>query len=88
MMQSEGMEGGPINLGNPSEFTILELAQRVIDLTGSKAKLVFKPLPSDDPIKRKPDITAAADFLGWSPQISLDEGLRKTIPYFQSFIRR
>ena len=88
MMQSEGMEGGPINLGNPAEFTILELAQRVIDLTGSKAKLVFKPLPSDDPIKRKPDITAAADFLGWSPQISLDEGLRKTIPYFQSFIRR
>lgn len=88
MMQSEDMEGGPINLGNPSEFTILELAQRVIDLTGSKAKLAFRPLPSDDPIKRRPDITAAADFLGWRPQISLDEGLRKTIPYFQSFLRR
>ena len=88
MMQSEDMEGGPINLGNPSEFTILELAQRVIDLTGSKAKLAFKPLPSDDPIKRRPDITAAADLLGWRPQISLDEGLRKTIPYFQSFLRR
>ncbi|MCK9617156.1 MAG: SDR family oxidoreductase [Lentimicrobiaceae bacterium] len=77
---------GPVNIGNPGEFTILELAQRVIELIGSKSKLVFEPLPSDDPLQRKPDITMAQNLLNWKPNIPLDEGLKKTILYFREII--
>ena len=75
-------EPGPINLGNPVEFTMLELAQTVIRLTNSSSKLVFMPLPTDDPLQRKPDITLAQNKLGWTPSISLEAGLQKTISYF------
>jgi len=79
---------GPVNLGNPNEFTIRELAEKVIVLTGSKSKLVFKPLPSDDPMQRCPDITLAKELTGWLPRIALDQGLEKTITYFDGLIRR
>ncbi len=78
---------GPINLGNPDEFTIRELAELVIELTGSKSKLVKKPLPSDDPKQRQPDITQAKKLLKWQPAIKLREGLKKTIPYFEKLVR-
>lgn len=74
---------GPINLGNPGEFTIKELAEKVIELTGSSSKLIYKPLPSDDPKQRCPDISKAKKLLNWEPKIQLDEGLKKTILYFQ-----
>jgi UDP-glucuronate decarboxylase len=77
---------GPVNLGNPGEFTILELAQKVIDLTGSRSELVFRPLPSDDPTQRCPDISLARDKLGWQPRVDLDDGLRKTIAYFDTLL--
>ena len=73
---------GPINIGNPSEFTILELAEQVIELTGSRSKVVFRPLPNDDPRRRQPDIAMARDALGWVPTVELREGLKKTIDYF------
>ncbi len=76
---------GPINLGNPNEFTMLELASKVIDMTGSKSKLIFQPLPADDPKQRQPDIRIAGEWLGgWSPNIQLEEGLKKTITYFEN----
>jgi len=75
---------GPVNVGNPNEFTILQLARQVIDLTGSKSQIVFKPLPSDDPVRRQPDITLAREVLQWSPSTGLDEGLRKSIEYFRA----
>jgi UDP-glucuronate decarboxylase len=78
---------GPINIGNPNEFTIRQLAERVIALTGSSSKLVFKPLPSDDPRQRKPDIGLAQRTLGWQPTIELDEGLRHTIGYFDQLMK-
>jgi len=74
---------GPINLGNPTEMTMLELAERVIALSGSRSKLVFKPLPQDDPKQRKPDITVAKASLDWAPKVSLDDGLKETIQYFR-----
>ena len=74
---------GPVNVGNPGEFTMLELAEMVIKLTDSKSKLVFEPLPSDDPMQRKPDITLAKKVLDWEPKIKLEEGLVKTIEYFK-----
>lgn len=77
---------GPVNTGNPNEFTIKELAEKVIDLTGSKSELVSKPLPSDDPTQRQPDITLAREKLGWEPKIQLEEGLKKTIPYFEMLL--
>ena len=77
-------EPGPINLGNPVEFSMLELAQTVIRLTNSSSKLVFMPLPTDDPLQRKPDITLAQSKLNWTPSIKLEEGLKKTIAYFSS----
>ena len=77
---------GPVNLGNPAEFTILELAEILIRMTGSRAKIVFKPLPQDDPTQRKPDITLAQKKLGWQPRVSLEEGLAKTIEYFRGVI--
>lgn len=73
---------GPMNIGNPVEMTIRELAEAVIDLTGSKSKLVFEPLPSDDPVQRKPDIGFARRSLDWEPKIKLRDGLVQTIAYF------
>ncbi len=78
---------GPINLGNPTEFTIKELAQKIIDLTNSRSTLIYKPLPSDDPTQRCPDITLANNQLGWKPTITLEMGLKKTIPYFENMLR-
>jgi len=77
---------GPVNLGNPDEFTIHELAEKVIALTGSKSKLVFKPLPSDDPMQRCPDITLAQKKLGWTPTVALQQGLEQTIAYFRNLL--
>ncbi|MFH1481094.1 MAG: UDP-glucuronic acid decarboxylase family protein [Pseudomonadota bacterium] len=77
---------GPVNLGNPVEFTILELAEKIIELTGSKSKIVYKPLPADDPKQRQPDIRLAKKELKWSPKVTLEEGLKKTIPYFETLI--
>lgn len=73
---------GPVNIGNPGEFTILELAEKVIALTGSQSKIIFEPLPADDPKQRQPDITLAREKLGWEPTVSLDEGLKPTIAFF------
>jgi UDP-glucuronate decarboxylase len=83
MMNTKSDITGPINLGNPNEFTMLELAEKVIKLTGSKSKLDFKALPSDDPKQRKPDITLAQTKLNWNPKIELEEGLQKTIEDFK-----
>lgn len=77
---------GPVNLGNPEEFTIEELAHKVIELTNSKSKIIYKPLPEDDPIKRKPDITKAISSIDWKPRVGLEEGLKKTIDYFKKII--
>jgi UDP-glucuronate decarboxylase len=77
---------GPVNLGNPNEFTMLELAQKVIELTNSKSKLIFEPLPQDDPRQRQPNIDLAAKVLGWKPVVELEEGLTKTIEYFTRFV--
>lgn len=84
MMASEDEFTGPVNIGNPGEFTVAELANLVVELTGSKSNIVYKPLPEDDPRKRKPDITLARTKLGWEPTIPLKEGLLKTIDYFKS----
>ena len=79
---------GPVNIGNPGEFTILELAQKVIEQTDSKSKIIHKELPTDDPLQRKPNITLAKKELGWEPQIDLDAGMDKTITYFRSLLKR
>jgi UDP-glucuronate decarboxylase len=86
LMKSPPSMTGPINLGNPQEFTILELAKRVIDLTGSSSRIVHRPLPEDDPKQRRPNIDRAREALGWSPAIDLETGLRRTIPYFESLL--
>jgi UDP-glucuronate decarboxylase len=86
LMNSDDSITGPINCGNPNEFTILELAEKVIKLTNSKSKIIYKPLPSDDPMQRKPDISKAKELLGWEPKIQLEEGLLKTIEYFKTQI--
>jgi UDP-glucuronate decarboxylase len=86
LMNSPDLFTGPVNLGNPGEFTILELAQQVLEMTGSKSELVFRPLPADDPRQRRPDITVAQKELGWDPGINLGQGLEKTINYFQKII--
>jgi UDP-glucuronate decarboxylase len=83
MMAASDDFTGPVNLGNPNEFTILELAQKVIELTGSTAKIVYQPLPEDDPLQRQPNITLAKKQLGWEPKIQLEEGLKRTIQYFK-----
>jgi UDP-glucuronate decarboxylase len=77
---------GPVNLGNPGEFTILELAEKVIAMTGSTSKISFEPLPEDDPTQRQPDITLARNELGWEPKVSLDEGLVPTVAHFQKLV--
>lgn len=84
MMNSRADFTGPCNLGNPGEFTMVELAHLVIRLTGSKSRLVYRPLPSDDPLQRKPVIDLAEKELGWKPSVSLEEGLKKTIEYFRA----
>lgn len=88
MMESEKGFTGPVNIGNPNEFTILELATKVIELTGSKSKISFIPLPSDDPMQRQPNISLAKEKLGWSPMVQLNEGLVKTIEYFDNELRK
>lgn len=77
---------GPVNIGNPGEFTMIELAEKVIEMTGSKSEIIHKPLPIDDPMKRKPDITLAKEKLKWEPMVALNEGLKQTIDYFKSVI--
>ncbi|HNZ48441.1 MAG TPA: SDR family oxidoreductase [Candidatus Hydrogenedentes bacterium] len=86
MMDTDGFHG-PVNLGNPGEFTILELAQKVIDLTGSRSVLEYHPLPENDPTRRRPDISLAEERLGWSPKVPLEEGLTETIRYFDTLLR-
>lgn len=77
---------GPVNIGNPGEFSMLELAELVRKLTGSKSKIIFQPLPQDDPKQRQPDITLAKSALGWEPKVKLEDGLKETIGYFKSFL--
>jgi len=86
MMNSKKSFIGPVNLGNPNEFTILELAEKIIDITGSQSKIIHKPLPGDDPKQRKPDITLAKKELDWKPKINLEDGLAKTIGYFEKLL--
>lgn len=88
MMQTDYGITGPVNLGNPKEFTLLELAQKVLNLTGCKSEIIFAPLPQDDPKRRRPDITLAKQLLDWSPEISLDVGLEKTIKYFDNLNKK
>jgi UDP-glucuronate decarboxylase len=87
LMQSEEGFTGPVNLGNPSEFTVLELAETVLRLTGSESKLRFGPLPPDDPRQRQPDISLAKRQLNWEPKVTLEEGLKETIAYFKSLLQ-
>ena len=86
LMNSSSDINGPINLGNNSEFTMIELAEKVLNLTNSKSKLIFKPLPLDDPRQRQPDLTKAKTELDWVPSISLDDGLKETINYFKKIV--
>jgi len=86
LMESHKSITGPINMGNPSEFTMIELAELVIKLTSSRSKLKFKPLPEDDPKQRQPNISLAKSKLNWSPKVSLEEGLNKTITYFKNLL--
>ncbi|WP_417941213.1 UDP-glucuronic acid decarboxylase family protein [Flavobacterium sp. RS13.1] len=86
LMNSKDSFIGPVNVGNPNEFTILELAKKIIELTGSRSEIIYKPLPSDDPMQRQPDISLAKNELDWSPRINLDEGLIKTIDYFKTVV--
>ncbi len=87
MMERDGFIG-PVNLGNPNEFTILELAEKVIEMTGSKSKIVYEPLPQDDPTQRQPDISLARRMLKWEPKIELDQGLTSTIEYFSEVLKK
>ena len=77
---------GPVNLGNPGEYTMLEVAEMVLKLTGTRSKIVFKPLPQDDPTQRQPDITLARHALGWEPKVAFEEGLQRTVAYFQTLL--
>lgn len=86
LMESSKDFVGPVNLGNPGEFTILALAEHVLKLVGGSSKLVFEPLPQDDPMQRQPDISLAEQRLQWSPKIQLEDGLRKTIDYFEEHL--
>lgn len=86
MMDSEKGFTGPVNMGNPGEFTMLELAENVLRLVGGKSKLSFHPLPTDDPKQRKPDITLAKEKLGWEPRVGLEDGLKETIAYFKKVV--
>jgi dTDP-glucose 4,6-dehydratase len=77
----------PVNLGNPDEITLLELAHRILGVTGSKSRIVYRPLPEDDPKVRRPDIGKARHLLGWEPRVSLDEGLQRVLPYFRNKVK-
>ena len=88
MMETNSGIIGPINLGNQNEFTLLELSDLVLKLTGSKSNSIFKPLPQDDPKKRKPDITLAKNLLNWEPKIQLWDGLKKTVSYFKEIVKK
>ena len=81
-------ENDPVNIGNPHEMTIKEIAETIIRMTGSKSQIVYRPLPTDDPKQRRPDITRARTLLGWEPKVQLDEGLVKTIEYFRTKVDR
>ena len=87
LMNSANEVTGPVNLGNPNEFTMIELANKVIELTFSRSEIIFEPLPQDDPKQRQPDINLAKDLLGWQPSVELSDGLSTTINYFQSIIK-
>jgi UDP-glucuronate decarboxylase len=87
LMDSSDEITGPFNLGNPNEFTILELAKKIIDITGSSSKIIAKPLPIDDPKQRQPNISLAKEKLNWQPQVELEEGLKPTIAYFDMFLK-
>jgi UDP-glucuronate decarboxylase len=87
LMGTDDAVTGPVNLGNPAEFTILELAGKVLHLTDSRSRLVFAPLPADDPVQRQPDIARARELLGWEPAVPLDEGLKRTVAYFRELLR-
>lgn len=86
LMNSSDNITGPINIGNPGEFTILELAEKIIELTGSSSKIIKMPLPKDDPLQRKPDISKAKELLDWSPSVNLNDGLKMTIDYFKKIL--
>jgi UDP-glucuronate decarboxylase len=86
MMASEASLTGPVNIGNPGEYSMLQLAETILRMTGSTSKLIFKPLPSDDPKQRRPDISIAKSKLGWEPKVSLEDGLAPTIAYFRQLI--
>ena len=86
LMDSDDDVTGPVNLGRPGEFTILELAKKILELSSSNSEFIFKTLPADDPRQRKPDITLARDILGWEPEVELEEGLKKTIAYFNELL--
>jgi UDP-glucuronate decarboxylase len=86
LMNKEGGLVGPVNVGNPNEFTMLELAEHVIRLTRSESRLVRKPLPSDDPRQRQPDISLAREALAWQPRVELEAGLTRTIEYFRELL--
>jgi UDP-glucuronate decarboxylase len=88
LMNSPDDFTGPVNIGNPGEYTILELAEKIIAMTGSSSKIIFTSLPQDDPLQRRPDISLAEEKMGWSPRIVLDDGLRHTIDYFKDLICR
>ena len=83
MMDAPAAFTGPVNIGNPREMTVLELAEKVIRIVGGKSRLVFRPLPQDDPRQRQPDISLAKERLGWEPRVSLEDGLRETVAYFR-----
>ena len=88
LMSSPDDFTGPVNLGNPNELTIRQLAEKVIETTGSSSRITHKPLPSDDPVQRQPDISLARERLGWQPSIELERGLERTIPYFDALLRK
>jgi UDP-glucuronate decarboxylase len=86
MMATDDSFVGPVNIGNPNEFTIRELAEKVIQMTGSTSKIAYRPLPHDDPKQRRPDISLAKKRLDWEPTIQLEQGLQKTIEYFKGIV--
>jgi UDP-glucuronate decarboxylase len=86
MMNSEKGFTGPVNIGNPGEFTMLQLAEMVLKLSNSKSKIIYQPLPSDDPKQRQPNIDLAKTKLGWQPKVNLEDGLKETIAYFKRMI--
>jgi UDP-glucuronate decarboxylase len=86
MMNSRDGFAGPVNIGNPGEFTMLELAEKVLSLVGGTSKITYRPLPQDDPKQRQPDISLAKSELGWQPKVSLEDGLKETIAYFRDLL--